>query len=303
MICFQIVSLTYWFTANWLTLSIEIRLWFAFRLYLWLIDSQHIKAMLQHAIVVICFQIVSLTYWFTASNHSRLIWLPLWFAFRLYLWLIDSQQHLYACALYLCCDLLSDCIFDLLIHSRHKKNNHKRTVVICFQIVSLTYWFTAEAKNGKSLSLLWFAFRLYLWLIDSQQTLGNIASLFGCDLLSDCIFDLLIHSGGLHAWMSDCVVICFQIVSLTYWFTANSIPTCCNAMLWFAFRLYLWLIDSQHRHLKMYLKVCCDLLSDCIFDLLIHSSRWAHKPTPRVVICFQIVSLTYWFTASSISAI
>ena len=145
-------------------------------------------------IVVICFQIVSLTYWFTALNNliNKKRWL--WFAFRLYLWLIDSQLIVRKLAKALCCDLLSDCIFDLLIHSWLCLWSNHRRVVICFQIVSLTYWFTAF------------------------ELLRKIP--VSCDLLSDCIFDLLIHSSVSFCLMAKSVVICFQIVSLTYWFTA-----------------------------------------------------------------------------------
>ena len=38
-----------------------------------------------------------------------------------------------------CCDLLSNCIFDLLINTEVDSDRIKYNVVICFQIVSLTY--------------------------------------------------------------------------------------------------------------------------------------------------------------------
>ena len=38
---------------------------------------------------------------------------------------------------------------------------------------------------------------------------------------------------------------------------------------------------------------CCDLLSDCIFDLLINTYELMYERKTQVVICFQIVSLTY----------
>ena len=38
-----------------------------------------------------------------------------------------------------CCDLLSNCIFDLLINTKLSVENKDVVVVICFQIVSLTY--------------------------------------------------------------------------------------------------------------------------------------------------------------------
>ena len=195
----------------------------------------------------------------------------LWFAFRLYLWLIDSQQNrAWWCYKYRC-DLLSDCIFDLLIHSRLMVMPH--------------------------LHQLWFAFRLYLWLIDSQQRNWYKTCRTSCDLLSDCIFDLLIHSICRSTLPRLAVVICFQIVSLTYWFTAISHYCLSGSALWFAFRLYLWLIDSQRYQMLQTETDSCDLLSDCIFDLLIHSQQSILTHAHLVVICFQIVSLTYWFTA------
>ena len=221
----------------------------------------------------------------------------LWFAFRLYLWLIDSQQVVGRGGALTGCDLLSDCIFDLLIHSVIQPNCNRYQVVICFQIVSLTYWFTAQRHNLLVIAPLWFAFRLYLWLIDSQQIQDSWKPKPCCDLLSDCIFDLLIHSNHSPVIVIAYVVICFQIVSLTYWFTAVGYKCNIVVWLWFAFRLYLWLIDSQRWCMMVQKVVCCDLLSDCIFDLLIHSALQPSLYMLSVVICFQIVSLTYWFTA------
>ena len=147
----------------------------------------------------------------------------LWFAFRLYLWLIDSQLENVKMKAEHRCDLLSDCIFDLLIHSERNFTSSCERVVICFQIVSLTYWFTAAKELRRIVK--------------------------GCDLLSDCIFDLLIHSYWIVINLQSIVVICFQIVSLTYWFTAGVVAQHFTDELWFAFRLYLWLIDSQRfRH-------------------------------------------------------
>ena len=37
----------------------------------------------------------------------------------------------------------------------------------------------------------------------------------------------------------------------------------------------------------------CDLLSNCIFDLLINTLQCCWSKQSDVVICFQIVSLTY----------
>ena len=192
-------------------------------------------------------------------------------------------------------------------------------------------------------TLLWIAFRLYLWLI--EHNLWHVA---------------LWHLA---------VVNCFQIVSLTYWtqlsFEYSIIPICCELLsdcifdllnttclgcypydggLWIAFRLYLWLIEHNRKtalNLKLHVvncfqivsltywtqqhiesqtfSDCCELLSDCIFDLLNttssldlitieglwiafrlylwlieHNCLLQSSPKAYVVNCFQIVSLTYW---------
>ena len=147
----------------------------------------------------------------------------LWIAFRLYLWFIE---HSYAL--------------------NHESN---RSVVNCFQIVSLTYW--------------------------TQPSGEKITEREGCELLSDCIFDLLNTA------------------------TANGLSL--SIQLWIAFRLYLWLIEhSLIRPFQMLLQVVncfqivsltywtqltlsssllfssCELLSDCIFDLL-NTARWDER--------------------------
>ena len=113
-------------------------------------------------------------------------------------------------------------------------------VVNCFQIVSLTY-----------------RSQLWIWLTNRSR---------GCELLSDCIFDIPITTSGdkkgvfsqlwiafrLYLWHTDhnkkeirsiclLVVNCFQIVSLTYR-SQQTLPT-------------KWRTSR------------CELLSDCIFDI------------------------------------
>ena len=139
-------------------------LWIAFRLYLWPTEHNYAAQVLNWGMVVNCFQIVSLTYWAQ---------------------LIKAIYHVNKS-----CELLSDCIFDLL---------------------STTVPF-AELQHHK----LWIAFRLYLWPTE--------------------------HNCVVKRYRLLNVVNCFQIVSLTYWAQRNG-----------------------RRHRSYY---CCELLSDCIFDLL-----------------------------------
>ena len=220
----------------------------------------------------------------------------LWFAFKLYLWRIEKQLGKVNPASFHCCDLLSNCIFDVLKNNHAGDSSFIAIVVICFQIVSLTYWKTTFNNPPIILRLLWFAFKLYLWRIEKQPCHRAYSSLDCCDLLSNCIFDVL--KNNVLRWLTwtDMVVICFQIVSLTYWKTTNGNACFRRTVLWFAFKLYLWRIEKQLLKDSDHSKVCCDLLSNCIFDVLKNNkSPCSPSPLP-VVICFQIVSLTYWKT-------
>ena len=161
----------------------------------------------------------------------------------------------------------------------------------CFQIVSLTYL--------------------------SQHAHNPLRSLFGCELLSDCIFDIPITT------------------------SPRLVPP--RGELWIAFRLYLW--HTYHNSapgydVRLLVVNCfqivsltylsqpagstirpvgsCELLSDCIFDIPIttdctseshniglwiafrlylwhtyHNRNFPEATRPLVVNCFQIVSLTY----------
>ena len=213
-----------------------------------------------------CFQIVSLKYW----AHLKVIRIVL--------------THR--------CELLSDCIFEILS----------------------TPWLVQEWQ----LQLLWIAFRLYLWNTEHTYRYEAIKAHIRCELLSDCIFEILstpTRSGArsfcelwiafrLYLWNTEhtrfklnCfvnyVVNCFQIVSLKYWahrcrvskyppgscellsdciFEILSTPSVAGSLsddtLWIAFRLYLW--NTEHT-------------IDGVIEV-----------ADVVVNCFQIVSLKYW---------
>ena len=118
--------------------------------------------------VVICFQNVSLIYWYSTSK-----------------WWNNRINR---------CDLLSKCIFDLLIFNTKSPLKTELQVVICFQNVSLIYWYSTRVQKTTSLETLWFAFKMYLWFIDIQQSIRQCTYKLRCDLLSKCIFDLLIFN-------------------------------------------------------------------------------------------------------------
>ena len=164
-------------------------------MYLWFIDIQHQGVWLFATIVVICFQNVSLIYWYSTFKT------------------MSSPMT--------SCDLLSKCIFDLLIFNLRRCWRKRKCVVICFQNVSLIYWYSTSYIWRSSMSALWFAFKMYLWFIDIQRHDHDNRGHESCDLLSKCIFDLLIFN-SFSIYSSDrSVVICFQNVSLIYWYSTK----------------------------------------------------------------------------------
>ena len=164
-------------------------LWIAFKLYLWRIEHSQIMFSYLYKSVVNCFQIVSLTYWTQLDNYKGYV--------------------------KYCCELLSNCIFDVLN--------------------------TVKELHGKYKEQLWIAFKLYLWRIE--------------------------HSGWRCNARKRLVVNCFQIVSLTYWtqYTQEMILTFSSCEL-----LSNCIFDVLNTVLFQILLrlVCCELLSNCIFDVL-----------------------------------
>ena len=114
-------------------------------------------------------------------------------------------------------------------------------VVICFLIVSLTYWL--------------------------QQTTASNATPPSCDLLSNCIFDLLITAVFIFIFkfnscdlLSNCIFDLLITALIHDRFLTSSCDLLSNCI--FDLLITAWrniLNDTR----------CCDLLSNCIFDLLI----------------------------------
>ena len=170
---------------------------------------------LRQDMVVNCFQIVSLRYW------AQLV-------------MADTIRRN-------SCELLSNCIFEILS--------------------------TASGSIHSYCSWLWIAFKLYLWDIEHSPVPGSVTSpivvncfqivslrywaqlgialvnyIGGCELLSNCIFEILSTAVLKSSWK---------------W-----------KELWIAFKLYLWDIE--------------------------HSLQKQRSELQSVVNCFQIVSLRYW---------
>jgi len=215
-------------------------LWIAFRLYLWHIGHNAVGMMLLYLNVVNCFQIVSLTYWSQLINQgsARSSVVNCFQIVSLTYWSQPCWDNIRQLP---CCELLSDCIFDILV--------------------------TTDIRARYTATTLWIAFRLYLWHIGHNHSMLMVRLLI--------------------------VVNCFQIVSLTYWSQ----------------------LDLRRRRRS----ASCELLSDCIFDILVTTQGYKSRRTTKlwiafrlylwhighnsfvqvcrhctVVNCFQIVSLTYW---------
>ena len=165
-------------------------LWIAFRLYLWGIGDTAKSSIATAQVVVNCFQIVSLRYWW---HPSALV-----------------------AALPPGCELLSDCIFEVLV--------------------------TPLSAQRIQQYQLWIAFRLYLWGIG--DTLILVREFF--NIVVNCFQIVSLRYWWHLILLFDCwlqVVNCFQIVSLRYWW-----------------HLFTWVYDFVFR---------CELLSDCIFEVLV----------------------------------
>ncbi len=132
---------------------------------------------------MICFQILSL-YSITTQMYLLVMRSWLWFAFRFYL-CIQSQRKTITMLNRFSCDLLSDFIF-VFNHNWGGMICSIRTVVICFQILSL-YSITTDNDGMKIIDMLWFAFRFYLCIQSQHKGLRHL-HFSSCDLLSDFIF-------------------------------------------------------------------------------------------------------------------
>jgi len=299
---------------KWNYLSTNNMLWFAFKFYLWQRSYKLCRWKNWRPLVVICFQILSLTTFLQVCCRT------------------PSKR--------LCCDLLSNFIFDNVLTSLQSEQftrlqlwfafkfylwqrsyktpimyNYHLLVVICFQILSLTTFLQAQCMK-----LLWcmscdllsnFIFDNVLTRL-SYSARGRLR----CDLLSNFIFDNVL--------------------------TRNREPSCDWNWLWFAFKFYLWqrsykpplvfltllivVICFQILSLTTFLQEIvwsiwinqgCDLLSNFIFDNVLTSNQgrnifqfllwfafkfylWQRSYNTAiylitrnaVVICFQILSLT-----------
>ena len=139
--------------------------------------------------------------------------------------------------------------------------------------------------------MLWIAFRLYLWHTDhnsdlfevSRPTVVNcfqIVSLTyrsqhalqrrkytdSCELLSDCIFDIPITTLALLTFIHRRLWIAFR---LYLWHTDHNISTILNLRMRVVNCFQIVSLTYRSQLVTRYLAFlhCCELLSDCIFDI------------------------------------
>ena len=291
-------------------------LWIAFELYLWGIEHNAKACLWWDCNVVNCFWIVSLRYW--------------------------TQQEWFICQATHCCELLLNCIFEVLNttsfyflerwfklwiafelylwgieHNTGWQATHLPAVVNCFWIVSLRYWTQHLCTFLHNVTRCELLLNCIFEVLNTTRTTG-ISNRKSCELLLNCIFEVLnttwdlTGNVGLELWIAfelylwgiehniykicralTAVVNCFWIVSLRYWTQQNAAYWSCS--------------------------VSCELLLNCIFEVLntTSHSRFALCPwlwiafelylwgiehnagikyddPDYVVNCFWIVSLRYW---------
>ena len=144
-------------------------------------------------IVVICLQNVSLMCGITSCYHRYFCSSKLWFAYRMYLWCVESQVIRHIISIATSCDLLTECIFDVWNHKCMWILLIRLLVVICLQNVSLMCGITSLFENMIVHRVLWFAYRMYLWCVESQDMAQAYRCMQSCDLLTECIFDVWNH--------------------------------------------------------------------------------------------------------------
>ena len=238
-------------------------LWIAFRLYLWHWNHNSDLICRQSYSVVNCFQIVSLTLepQRIHKNTSRGIrcellsdcifdigtttfpfsltqTVSLWIAFRLYLWhwnhnypfkirttckvvncfqivslTLELQPSLKSSASWDCCELLSDCIFDIGTTTNSLYLPWSKSLWIAFRLY-LWHWNHNRRLTQKTTVRVVNCFQIVSLTLEPQLSEIHQDWQISCELLSDCIFDI----GTTTAPDSYHPV----------------------ALLWIAFRLYLW---------------------------------------------------------------
>ncbi len=139
VICFRNLYLWYSDTTWGYWQSVEIRLWFAFEIYIFDILIQHILRLLHVRCVVICFRNLYLWYSDTTREGSYTQVGLLWFAFEIYIFDILIQHYIVFMSGRGGCDLLSKFISLIFWYNRRFYVEKVCCVVICFRNLYLWY--------------------------------------------------------------------------------------------------------------------------------------------------------------------
>ncbi len=165
--------------------------------------------------------------------------------------------------------------------------------MICFRNLYLWYSDTTSFYQQQSVTLLWFAFEIYIFGILIQPLSVYFLNCLRCDLLSKFISLVFWYNNVVDTSDNAPVVICFRNLYLWYSDTTQAAYGWRSYALWFAFEIYIFGILIQRRENRRRPSLCCDLLSKFISLVFWYNSTNAEVPIQYVVICFRNLYLWY----------
>ena len=214
----------------------------------------------------------------------------MWIAFRFFIFVLQTQQQ--------------------------KKYIQGWQVVNCFQIFYLCSSNTTVGDTSISVNKLWIAFRFFIFVLQTQRIhddclttkVVNCFQIFylcssnttfrprrdfwaGCELLSDFLSLFFKHNVFWKREPPCRVVNCFQIFYLCSSNTTRPSYSSWLPELWIAFRFFIFVLQTQHCLLKIFVHNCCELLSDFLSLFFKHNNMDYHLNCAQVVNCFQIFYL------------
>ena len=142
-----------------------------------------------------------------------------------------------------------------------------------FQIDTFMWWFTVPWFSMTGQAVLWIDFKLILLCDDSQFFPLIFTWVVSCELISNWYFYVMIHSVANALLKYASVVNWFQIDTFMWWFTVEYIDEEIQWKLWIDFKLILLCDDSQLMLVVIFRLICCELISNWYFYVMIHSHR------------------------------
>ena len=218
--------------------------------------------------VVICFQNLYLWLSDTTQVTAERQVTELWFAFKIY-------------------------IFGFLIQQLETKEYYT-TVVICFQNLYLWLSDTTDSLRNLLEFGLWFAFKIYIFGFLIQLRKRKCLWRLSCDLLSKFISLAFWYNPVPFHDICDDVVICFQNLYLWLSDTTKNFIAMGLALLWFAFKIYIFGFLIQPHIRADHHPGGCDLLSKFISLAFWYNGTTTRSAGSYVVICFQ--NLYLWLS-------